>query len=537
QRYINHRRTIDEQNYLVSLQIEYPVGTVSAMYMPSGGQWTDYIDPLILSEDTYISTRASDAEGDTINGGVQITVPVKPDAIIQEGPILISGRISNTGMTGLHQVLLRTLDENKNVLSQTGQNNLDLQPGTTDYTFTADMDLPKNTAYSFLMYIDLNRNDVYDIGEAYARADDFYFAEGTSLNFDFSQWNSTGLEIETTAIIFDHTFDIGEGKVFMTIEYPSGTTNQQYKVNDGFWTAYTGGRLSFSENASIYARSTHPSGVEISDSLEIVVPWAPVENIENSLIPDPYLNDEIRKIIGKAEGDITKEDLAQVRFLGINGSFVRSLEGVQYCTNLSNINIANNPISDLSPIENLTKMTSIIANDCLITDISPISGFTLMEHLALSGNPVRDFSPLASMTKMNYLELTNTYIEDITALSGMTSLERLYLWQTNVVDISPLANCVNLYELYLSETNVTDCTALAGITTLTEFEFAGDYDGRDLDLIPMPANIGTTISAKINIEAILRKLDLVGDYRLVLQIVNDTTAETYKVSSDITNIR
>ncbi|WP_366777860.1 leucine-rich repeat domain-containing protein [uncultured Clostridium sp.] len=46
--------------------------------------------------------------------------------------------------------------------------------------------------------------------------------------------------------------------------------------------------------------------------------------------------------------------------LNLNNKNITSLEGLQYCTKLSTLNLEGNSLVDLSPISNLTSLIKII---------------------------------------------------------------------------------------------------------------------------------------------------------------------------------
>lgn len=54
---------------------------------------------------------------------------------------------------------------------------------------------------------------------------------------------------------------------------------------------------------------------------------------------------------------------------------IRSLEGLQYATNLKSLDLSGNQIQDLSPLKDLTNLTYLDLSDNQITDIGPLDGF------------------------------------------------------------------------------------------------------------------------------------------------------------------
>ncbi|GAI24660.1 unnamed protein product, partial [marine sediment metagenome] len=92
----------------------------------------------------------------------------------------------------------------------------------------------------------------------------------------------------------------------------------------------------------------------------------------------------IRDALGKPAGEaITPAELAGLTQFAATMQGITDLSGIEYCINLTVLNIWGNPISDLSPLASLTNLTM----------------FNFM------GNEISDLSPLASLTNLTWLYL------------------------------------------------------------------------------------------------------------------------------------
>ncbi|MCI1891848.1 MAG: MucBP domain-containing protein [Schleiferilactobacillus harbinensis] len=94
---------------------------------------------------------------------------------------------------------------------------------------------------------------------------------------------------------------------------------------------------------------------------------------------------------------------------------IKSLEGLQYGTNLTEISLQSDTnanlnwgntlyafgnISDISPLKELTKLKSIDFAEQKITDVSPLANLTNLTHVGLGYNRISDISPLAFMANI-----------------------------------------------------------------------------------------------------------------------------------------
>jgi hypothetical protein len=141
--------------------------------------------------------------------------------------------------------------------------------------------------------------------------------------------------------------------------------------------------------------------------------------------------------------------------LSVDNLGIRSLQGLQFATDLVSITITNNDITDLSPIANLSSLAYLNLNGNRITNINHIGGISNLNTLLLNNNLIGDISPLANLTNLNILSLKNNTIHDISPLEFLT-LDKLYLDENQIVDISHIAGMTSLNTLSLAENFIGD---------------------------------------------------------------------------------
>ncbi len=184
-------------------------------------------------------------------------------------------------------------------------------------------------------------------------------------------------------------------------------------------------------------------------------------------IPDAKLRAAIAKALGKASGaTITKGDMETLTTLGAVEAGLRDLTGLEFATNLRELILSYNAISDISPLSGLTNLRWLRLDANAISDISPLSGLTNLRSLILWNNAISDISPLSGLTNLRWLRLDANAISDISPLSGLTNLRWLRLDANAISDISPLSGLTNLTELILWDNAISDISALRGLTNL-----------------------------------------------------------------------
>ena len=79
--------------------------------------------------------------------------------------------------------------------------------------------------------------------------------------------------------------------------------------------------------------------------------------------PDLNLQAAVRAAIDKPEGPILDSDLVGLDRLEPTGSNISDLSGIEYCTDLTILNLQENQLTDLSPLAGLTKLYGLGLND------------------------------------------------------------------------------------------------------------------------------------------------------------------------------
>lgn len=155
---------------------------------------------------------------------------------------------------------------------------------------------------------------------------------------------------------------------------------------------------------------------------------------------DLNLDRAIREALNKPSGPIHASELAGLTSLTASDSEIEHLSGLQYCTNLTDLDLWHNQISDISPLADLTNLTGLSVQYNQISDVSPLANLTSLTVLDLWSNQIDDISPLGNLTSLTYLYLPRNQISDISALANLTNLLEILLYSNQIGDISPLVD-------------------------------------------------------------------------------------------------
>lgn len=199
---------------------------------------------------------------------------------------------------------------------------------------------------------------------------------------------------------------------------------------------------------------------------EPAVEGADIECAEGSQVDfhDKVLEQEVRRKLGKPEGEIAKSELAKIRSINLaKGDPVNYLDPCVFphLTGVKDLFLGPGKVSDLSLLSKLTRLESLRAAMNRVSDVSPLSNLKNLDRLDLANTPVTDISPLASLTNLTELQLDGSQVSDISPLANLKKLERLTLNRTQVKDISPLRSITTLKSVNVSGAPVSDPEAIA----------------------------------------------------------------------------
>ena len=179
---------------------------------------------------------------------------------------------------------------------------------------------------------------------------------------------------------------------------------------------------------------------------------------------------EVRRRLRRPQGPITRQDLASLTFLGINGRRIHSLAGLEHLTALQWLSLDYNQIVDASPLSALTNLQSLSLDYNQLVDASPLSALTNLQSLYLRGNQLVDVSPLSALTNLHRLYLDYNQLVDVSPLSALTNLHQLFLDHNRINDASPLSALTNLQGLYLRGNQLVDVSPLLTLTKLKRLD-------------------------------------------------------------------
>lgn len=112
----------------------------------------------------------------------------------------------------------------------------------------------------------------------------------------------------------------------------------------------------------------------------------------------------------------------------------KDIQALKYCTDLQALDLGHQAITDISVIgEYLKDLRILILADNRVSDLSPLANLPHLHYFEIFVNQVTDLTPLAKCRELVDLNISYNYrLSDITPILDLPLLERLWLEHTSV---------------------------------------------------------------------------------------------------------
>ena len=118
---------------------------------------------------------------------------------------------------------------------------------------------------------------------------------------------------------------------------------------------------------------------------------------ETARFADKNLHATIVHSLRSNAKEITKNDIESLTSLVAAKRGIKTIDGLEYCINLQNLNLWGNRINNLHSLSESIKLQSLILGRNQIKNIKPLSRLVNLTNLNLRENQVTDISPLSNV--------------------------------------------------------------------------------------------------------------------------------------------
>jgi hypothetical protein len=117
--------------------------------------------------------------------------------------------------------------------------------------------------------------------------------------------------------------------------------------------------------------------------------------------------------LGNLDMEITPADLAYLEGeLVLAGYELQELDGLEYCVNITSLDLSDNEITNIYEVQALVHLREIFLANNHVSDLSPLGELAELEILDVSFNDVDDLSPLLSLGNLKFVNLQGNPLEE-----------------------------------------------------------------------------------------------------------------------------
>jgi Leucine-rich repeat (LRR) protein len=185
------------------------------------------------------------------------------------------------------------------------------------------------------------------------------------------------------------------------------------------------------------------------------------ENADSNMVvfKDANLKAEILKALGKADGELTADDLLSLKSLQIYPRVVHDLSGLEKASNLE-----------------------VLQFGCQAKDLSPLASLTNLKVLHLAGTEISSLEVFFGLKNLEALSFRSCVIKDRSPLEGLPNLKVLSFEYVEILNFAPFSKLHSLEELRHNNSNVSN---ISDVRNLTNLKFLGVQTDATCDLSPV----------------------------------------------------
>ena len=246
----------------------------------------------------------------------------------------------------------------------------------------------------------------------------------------------------------------------LTLENVSFKPSQLLKIRNAmsegaeFHFTTTWGELTFSDDAESLDLRVREGGTNITDLKAIVQLCPNIKYIDNSHKFFPSNNEMIPLV----------EQYPDIQFVWqvkLGSSHHISTNATAFST-MNHIDLGHNNITSLDFLKYCPDLELLIIADNKVTDITPISQLKHLKYAEIFKNHITDLSPLAACTELLDLNITWCDVTDLTPLDSLTGLERLWANMMRKMDDSAMEHFKNAHPNTLVDYQLSHAATVDG---------------------------------------------------------------------------
>ena len=170
-------------------------------------------------------------------------------------------------------------------------------------------------------------------------------------------------------------------------------------------------------------------------------PFPTLEITHDTKTPDGRMDagiaENVRLKLGLGpDAEITKEDCNKITklFAAPQNKPIASLDGIEYLSNLKEIDVADSTVKDISVLSTLTELESISFTNSMIETIPDLSDCQKLKKVAFINDSISDISPLANLQSLQTVMLIEDQVMSIAPLKDNHNIRNLTITNSCISD-------------------------------------------------------------------------------------------------------
>jgi internalin A len=371
-------------------------------------------------------------------------------------------------------------------------NQISVLPTLSGLTLLTDLELGYNqitnitnlSALGQLTYLDLEGNQITDMTplDSLANLQDLYLSNNNLLSLPtlsgMKSLYQLDISYNTNLTVFSNLAEAGglgyldlDGDQISDLSSLTNLTDLYDIELDGTQITDLGSLESLAQNgdSGVYLSVMNDPGLNTNTGVPAEVLYLMGFNWTVNYavqIPDANLNTAVlnilvaNQILPDGSVTITPTDMATLTSITAVAAGITNMEGLEFATGLTNLDLQWNGVTDLTPIANLTGLTSLNLETNQITNLSLLSNLTQLTELDLDNNQIINVTPLQNLPNLVYLGLDDNQINDFSPLADaetpLTALVDLELSGNQITIIPDISSFTSLTSLYLEYNQISD---------------------------------------------------------------------------------
>ncbi|WP_301109040.1 CotH kinase family protein [Sporosarcina sp.] len=178
---------------------------------------------------------------------------------------------------------------------------------------------------------------------------------------------------------------------------------------------------------------------------------------------------------------LSKTQFSTLQSLDLSNRQLVSIEGLENFVNLKELNLADNLITDASPIAKLEHLEKLDLRN------NQLSGLDLtaaqLKSLRLDGNHIVSIEFARSLKKLTNLNLRENKVSDLSPLEDLKKLKALNIRDNQVKTLEPLGHLKHLQDLNVRHNQVRSVASIANLPLEKRLYISGNdiYDLNELE--------------------------------------------------------